>query len=194
MHFRISTALLLACLTTAGVATAESAHAEVVREIRQVLYRAAAAAAEQRTADAAAFYEQARQRAAALSESNLLLARALDGLADAHRCEGRFEEALELYEESAPMLESLLGSSQPRLATTLHNQGLTYLALGRTDQARDALDRALSIFVATFGDESSLAVNTRRALRDAPTAAASARGCPRRARPAPARDPGRDAP
>ena len=176
-------------LAAPGASAVDSERATRVREIRDELLRADAAAAEQRIEDASALYSRARAGAIELSESNLLLARALDGLGDVERCGGRFDEATEYYDRSAAMFASLLGERQPRLATTLHNLGLTQLALGRVADGRRSLEHALEIYESTLGPESPQANNTRRALSNAVTAAASARGCPRNARPGPARGP-----
>ena len=94
--------------------------------------------------------------------ANVLLARALDGLADVRRSQERWPEAEALYLRSAEMWERLLGPDQPRLATTLHNLGVVYLRQGKTQDAETALQRALSLWETALGEGSIEAENTRR--------------------------------
>ena len=76
----------------------------------------------------------------------MLLARALDGLADVRRAQQDWSEAEGLYLRSAAMWESLLGPDQPRLATTLHNLGVVYLRQDKASEAEVALQRALALW------------------------------------------------
>jgi len=94
--------------------------------------------------------------------ANVLLARAIDGLADVRRAQERWTEAEGLYLRSAEMWERLLGPDQPRLATTLHNLGVVYLHQGKTQDAERALHRALSLWETALGEGSIEAENTRR--------------------------------
>jgi tetratricopeptide (TPR) repeat protein len=97
-------------------------------------------------------------------DRGLLLARALDGLADLRREIGRLQEAGELYLESADLLERVLGSRQPRLALTLHNLGVVYVEQERFDEAEAPLERALLIFEEAMGADSPQAASTRQVL------------------------------
>jgi tetratricopeptide (TPR) repeat protein len=97
-------------------------------------------------------------------DGGLLLARALDGLADLRQETGRPREAGELYLESAELLERVLGPRQPRLALTLHNLGVVYVEQERFDEAEEPLERALFIFEDALGADSPQAKSTRQVL------------------------------
>ena len=101
------------------------------------------------------------EQAHTIPEPNLALARAVDGLADVRRLEGRLEDAARLYGESSGMWTDLLGEDQPRRATTLHNLGAVLVELGRPAEAVPHLKRALSIWELSFGSDSREARNTR---------------------------------
>ena len=96
---------------------------------------------------------------------NLLLARAVDGLADVERDQGRVDRAEALYLRAIPMWEQLLGHDQPRLAITLNNLAAIYVDQGRPDEAEPPLRRALDIWVARFGADSERARITKRAYQ-----------------------------
>jgi tetratricopeptide (TPR) repeat protein len=129
---------------------------------RSELDLAERAVAEGRLAAAAEHYERARRASAA--SGGLLLARALDGMADLAALRGDLAAAADGYGRAATIFETALGPNQPRLATTLHNLGVVQARLGRTAPARAALERALAIWDATLGPASTEAVNSRRAL------------------------------
>jgi len=82
-----------------------------------------------------------------------------------HRLEGRPARAVDLYLRSIEIWESVLGPGQPRLATSLHNLGVTYLALDRPDEAAPLWRRALAIWETTLGPDSPQARNTRSLYR-----------------------------
>ena len=151
--------LLLACPLRAGQRGQE------LERVRSSLRRAEQAVAEARYGQAAELYLQVR--AGAASSPNLPLARALDGLADVRRLQGRLAEAAGLYREAAGLWASLLGPRQPRLAITLHNLGAVQLARGRPELARPQLERALEIWAAAYGAGSTQAEQTRRILEKA---------------------------
>jgi tetratricopeptide (TPR) repeat protein len=137
---------------------------EVVREVRRLLDAAAEARRAGDPGTARGLYESAAHGAEALGVPNLLLARAVDGLADLDREAGARDRAESGYLRSAAMWETLLGSEQPRLATTLHNLGALRLEIGRLDEAESALERALGIWRRSLGEDSPEAANTRAAL------------------------------
>jgi Tfp pilus assembly protein PilF len=159
-------AIAIASTALAGQALpARSADRDVaVRAIRADLDAGTAAleAGDLRAAEPAfrAALEQARRAAGA----DLLVARAADGLADVHRESGRHAEAEPLYVEAAALWERALGADQPRLATTLHNLGVTRLHAGRAEDAGGPLRRALGIWERTLGPGSPEAAATRAAL------------------------------
>jgi tetratricopeptide (TPR) repeat protein len=137
-----------------------------VERLRATLQAAQRGVEDGRYEEAGTLFRQAVHEATDLGPpDNLLLARAMDGLADVRRLSGRLDEAAELYLRSSRMWESLLGERQPRLATTLHNLAMVYVALGQPDRATPQLRRALAIWEATLGASSPQAANTRRALR-----------------------------
>ena len=108
-----------------------------------------------------AVIEQAR----AVEHEGLLLARAVDRLADLRREKDELDEAERLYRESAALWTRLLGESQPRLGVTLHNLGVVYLTQERLAEARDSLERALVIFESSMGHDSAHANRTRQLLQ-----------------------------
>jgi tetratricopeptide (TPR) repeat protein len=159
--FLIPVALLLAASVTAS-----GQRADATREIRSRLSSAEQAFLSGRYQEARGLYEDAATGARALGPTNLLLARAVDRLADIDRLEGRAEQAVAGYLRSAAMWPALLGPGQPRLATTLHNLGAVYLEQGRFDEAERVLGEALTIWNATLGVDSAEAANTRTALNN----------------------------
>lgn len=105
------------------------------------------------------------EQARAAKHEGLLLARAIDRLADLHVEQGELEEAELLYTESAGLWARLLGETQPRLGVTLHNLGVVYLRQERVEQARGSLRRALAIFESSIGERSPQAIRTRQILQ-----------------------------
>lgn len=98
-------------------------------------------------------------------DDGILVARAVDGLADVYRERHRFDLARPLYERSAAQWKRLLGPLQPRLAVSLHNLGICYVELARWDAAERVLRQARGIWRAA-GDETRDS-ETEKALRAA---------------------------
>lgn len=157
--------MLPALLLPAPALASAGERAETVRLLRSRLEEGERALRSSRLDEAETFFREALERAADLNEPNLLLARAVDGLADLHRLRGRHAEAETLYLRSVAMWERLLGERQPRLATSLHNLGVVLIEQDKTEPAERTLTRALAIWEATLGADSPEARNTRRALR-----------------------------
>jgi tetratricopeptide (TPR) repeat protein len=154
-----------------ALAAVQSRAAEDWRALaRAALARAESAVAAGDLERAAREHEAARSACDAPGRGGLLLARALDGLGDAARARGDFAVAVEQHARAAALLETLLGPTQPRLATTLHNLGIAHAAIGRADDARQSLGRALAIWEATLGAQSAEARTSRRALAALDTA------------------------
>jgi len=153
----------LAMLLAVSIA-APGQRADVTKEIRSRLSTAEQAFQSGRNQEARGLFEEAATGARSLGETNLLLARAIDRLADLDRIEGHAEQAEAGYLRSAAMWPTLLGAGQPRLATTLHNLGVVYLEQDRLDDAERVLGEALGIWDATLGVDSAEAANTRTAL------------------------------
>jgi len=156
--------LAVAVTVAPTLATADSDRAELTRRLGADLHRAEAALRAGHTADAETLYREALDDARALGERSLPLARSADGLADTLRESGRLAEAEPLYAQAAELWESLLGPTQPRLAITLHNLGVVRARLGNPTAATAPLQRALEIWITSYGTDSSEAQNTRRAL------------------------------
>jgi tetratricopeptide (TPR) repeat protein len=158
-------ATVLALFALSGVPTDAESRGGTLERLRATLNEAERERDDGHLARAAVLYRRAGEEASGLGGANLPLARALDGLADVHRLAGRPADAAELYVRSAAMWETLLGGRQPRLAITLHNLGIVYLAQERGDLAAPHLHRALEIWEATLGPASAQAQETGRALR-----------------------------
>jgi len=131
---------------------------------RRQLEQAESAEAAGRIDEAEPLFRAVIDAAEPVAPRHLLLARALDGLADLCREQSRWGEAAEAYTRAAGLWGTLLGEDQPRLAVTLHNLGVVQLELGRADDARANLERALAIFESAYGPASEQARNTRRAV------------------------------
>ena len=157
----ILAALLVAPLAGGGMPPASEPRAERMDAWRASLAAADEARVEGRRDEAERLYVEVIDAAARTGERNLLLARALDGLADLCRLAGRYPEARTHYLESAAMLERMLGPGQPRLATTLHNLAVVEWNLGEAQAAETHLARALAIWEASFGAGSPQAENSR---------------------------------
>jgi tetratricopeptide (TPR) repeat protein len=120
---------------------------------------------QERSDDAEGAFRSVIEQAGAAGDRSLLVARAIDGLADLCREQERMKEAAALYERSAAMWEELLGPLQPRLAITCHNLGTVYLSMGESGRAESSLRKALAIWEQMYGTGSPQAENSRRALR-----------------------------
>ena len=156
---------LLALVALLAVGSSVASDGTTLERLRATLNAAQRGLVDGRYEEAGKLFRQVAREATGMSEPNLPLARAIDGLADVQRLSGRLDEAAGLYLRSSRMWESRLGERQPRLATTLHNLAMVYVAQGDPDRATPQLRRALEIWEATLGASSPQAANTRRALR-----------------------------
>ena len=171
---RIATGLLVMVFSVGLLAAEVIPPTSRTRAVRMEGWREALAEAERllRAGDAGAAEDQYRgviDASEASGEAGLLVARAVDGLADIYRQQERFDEARELYARSAAMWERLLGSRQPRLAVTLHNLALVEAARGERGDAERHLLRAIEIFEGSLGGDSAWAEASREryaALRE----------------------------
>jgi tetratricopeptide (TPR) repeat protein len=136
-----------------------------VDELRSLVDRAESALGQGRLDEAETLYRRVLDDFDEAEPPNLLLARAVDGMADLCRAQQRLDEAERFYLRAAALWEPLLGPRQPRLATTLHNLGLVYLESGKLEEAEPTLTRALEIWEQTLGPESGQAQLTRQAVR-----------------------------
>ena len=155
------------CLVIGWVLTCLPALAESRKErterLRAELRAAEQAADDSDGSEADNRYRNVIDELEGSGQLDLLLARAVDGLADIERRRGRLPEAEQLYLRSSVLWEELLGPDQPRLAITLHNLGMLYVEQARDREAEEFLGRALEIWEARYGADSAQARNTRRA-------------------------------
>ena len=114
-----------------------------------------------RPEEAEQIYTEIIDAAATFEKENLLVARALDGLADLCVAQGRLAEAQGHYRRAAGLWEKLLGPQQPRLATTLHNLAVVELELDQLEAARSHVLAALEIWGRSFGAQSAQAQDSR---------------------------------
>lgn len=140
--------------------------AEQTRRLRAELARAEQALGQGRGHEAEVCYRRVLEEAGAQERSTLLLARAIDGLADLLRGQERVDDAIPLYRRSIDLWGRLLGAGQPRQATSMHNLGTIYLERSQLDEAETMLRQALRIWETALGHDSFEAENTRRALRN----------------------------
>ncbi len=92
-----------------------------------------------------------RQRALELFERTLgpdhpLVGEALVGLADIHKIERQQELSIPLLERALKIFEKSFGVDDFRVATAANNLGVALMDLGRNEEARPYLDRALAGF------------------------------------------------
>lgn len=157
--------LVAAPLQANAIPDRSADRAELMDRWRMKLSLAQAAAVEGRHDDAATHYLAVIGDAETAGTDNLLLARAVDGLADLYRGQQRWSDAARLYQRSAALWDRLLGPDQPRLATTLQNLAVVYFSQQRYDDAEPLLVRATAIFERSFGDGSVQAGAAREVLR-----------------------------
>lgn len=158
------TCLVASLLLVAALGHAAPRGADVTR-IRGDLASATEALRGDRLDRAAELYRTVITETEAWNRPNLLLARAVDGLADVNREQGRYARAETLYLRAIPLWEQLLGADQPRLATTLNNLAAIYVDQGRLEEAEPRLRRARDIWTASFGADSEPVRVTERAYR-----------------------------
>jgi hypothetical protein len=80
-------------------------------------------------------------------------ARSLAQLANLYLRQGKAGDALPLFEEAAAIDQSRLGATHPTIADDLHDLGLAYDALHRSDEARRAFIAALDVLEHGAGRE-----------------------------------------
>ncbi|MEM7793489.1 MAG: tetratricopeptide repeat protein [Cyanobacteria bacterium P01_C01_bin.118] len=80
-----------------------------------------------------------------LSPDDLLVATALNGVAEVNRVLGNFDVAEPLYRRALVIYGERLPEDHPYVATTLNNLGLVYVQLGRFTDAEPYLQRAIAI-------------------------------------------------
>jgi len=150
----------------AGMPARSKQRGERVAELRSRVERAGSARLAGETARAESLYLEIVEGADGATVPPLLLARAVDGLADLYRETGRWGEAETRYQQAAGLWEHLLGPQQPRLAVSLHNLASVRMARDDLRGAEAPLRRALAIFEGSFGADSNEARNSRRAYAE----------------------------
>ena len=144
-------ALVAAPVLGAGLPRSSQPRADRMAGWRVMLEAADHALRSDRPEEAERIYRELMDAAAKIDDESLLVARAVDGMADLCRDSDRLPEALEYYRRAARMWERLLGPRQPRRATTLHNLAVVEMTLGELEAARGHLLEALSIWEESFG-------------------------------------------
>jgi tetratricopeptide (TPR) repeat protein len=91
--------------------------------------------------------------AAVFGRESEVHARDLNELAIIYGYQGKYDEAIEKYEEALRIGENTIGREHPDYATRLNNLGEIYRALGRYDEAIEKYDEALRIGEKTIGSE-----------------------------------------
>lgn len=151
-------------LQASAIPQRSAERARLFDEWRKTLEAADGARSERQHTEAAAFYRSVIESAEASHPRHLLVARAIDGLADVHRMQQRWNEAAAGYARSAAMWADLLGADQPRRAVSLHHLGMAQMELEQLAAAEQSFGEARRIFALAFGADSGEALNTQRAL------------------------------
>ena len=81
------------------------------------------------------------------------MARDLNNLALLYYAQGRYEQALPLYQRALKITEKALGPDHPLVATGLNNLAGLYYARGRYEEALPLLQRAVSIAEKSLGSD-----------------------------------------
>ena len=87
------------------------------------------------------------------STDNEDYARQLNDLALVYKSQGKYDEAIELYEEALLIAEKTIGKEHPDYAVSLNNLALVYKSQGRYDEAIELFKQALLIDEKTVGKE-----------------------------------------
>lgn len=82
-----------------------------------------------------------------------LLAELLSGLGVLRFDQGRYSESIDLCLESLRLFEGAMGDEHPSLVAPLNNLGLSYLKLGRLNDAELTLRRANAVCGKTLGED-----------------------------------------
>ena len=138
--------ICLGSMTSGFVAEAAKRRGEVFQYWRGRLESATQAINRGDDEQAIELYGSILSEAESRQESGLLVARAVDGLADLYREQHRFDLAAPLYERAVDSWTRLLGASQPRRAVTLHNLGVCYVELADWPAAERVLRQALAVW------------------------------------------------
>jgi len=80
-----------------------------------------------------------------LGEENLLVASSQHNIAAILTRTGNVSTALEYYKASLAVRRSVLGKGHPEVASSLRHMAMTYRAMGRHQEAANALTQALAI-------------------------------------------------
>ena len=80
-------------------------------------------------------------------------ASSLNNLAGLYRAQGKYDQALPLYEEALALRGRVLGQDHPNYAQSLNNLALLYDSQGKYDQALPLYEKALALIGRVLGQE-----------------------------------------
>lgn len=107
-----------------------------------------------RYAEAESVFLDAQGDFAALKTTNpKLVAELLNNLGGLRFAQGRYEESVELDSESLHLFQDAMGDEHPTLIVPFNNLALSYLKLGRLNEAELTLKRATGICRKTLGED-----------------------------------------
>lgn len=96
-----------------------------------------------------------------LGRKHVDVAESLRALAITHAMQGDMPRAVELQRESTEIIEGVFGPEHPSMATHLSNLGTMLNGVGKTEEARAALERSWAIQREVYGPNSVQASDTR---------------------------------
>ncbi|MCR9159641.1 MAG: tetratricopeptide repeat protein [Nannocystaceae bacterium] len=99
-----------------------------------------------------------------LGAEHMRVAQTKTSLATLRFMDGDFEGALRLYEDNRPLVVSTMGEDHPFFAVAELGRGEALAKLGRTDEARAAMQTALEVRIARYGEDSNHVAAVREAL------------------------------
>jgi len=67
--------------------------------------------------------------------------------------QGKYEQALPLYQEALKIREQVLGKQHPDYAGSLNNLATLYYSQGEVDKALPLFEQAVEIFVKVLGEQ-----------------------------------------
>lgn len=91
------------------------------------------------------------------------MASSLNGLANLHREQGKYDQAASLYQRALTIREQRLGPQHPDTAQTLHDFALCLQRQQKLAEAAEYFQRALEIRLQALGDAHPYTIATRTA-------------------------------
>lgn len=99
-----------------------------------------------------------------LGTDHMLVAQTRTSLATMRFMASDPEGALHLYEDNRALIVSTMGEDHPYFAVAEFGRGEALAELGRTEEARAAMEAALKVHIARYGEDSDKAADVREAL------------------------------